>query len=211
MARYTGPVCRMCRAEQRKLMLKGARCMSDKCPLNKKRGAPGKDPKTRAGKQSEYGLQLSEKQKLRRMYGLLEKQFRLTFDRAARKSGVTGENFLQLLERRLDNVVYRMHFAVSRSQARQLISHGHVLVNGKSVNVPVYEIKVGDVIEIKEKSKRLPVVQDALCEVSKSGTMPWISVDVVAVKGTFNAIPRRDEISDLADIKEQLVVEFYSK
>jgi small subunit ribosomal protein S4 len=192
-------------------MLKGARCMSDKCPLNKKRGAPGKDPKTRAGKQSEYGLQLSEKQKLRRMYGLLEKQFRLTFDRAARKSGVTGENFLQLLERRLDNVVYRMHFAVSRSQARQLISHGHVLVNGKSVNVPVYEIKVGDVIEIKEKSKRLPVVQDALCEVSKSGTMPWISVDVDAVKGTFNAIPRRDEISDLADIKEQLVVEFYSK
>ena len=211
MARYTGPVCRMCRAEQRKLMLKGARCMSDKCPLNKKRGAPGKDPKTRAGKQSEYGLQLSEKQKLRRMYGLLEKQFRLTFDRAARKSGVTGENFLQLLERRVDNVVYRMHFAVSRSQARQLISHGHVLVNGKSVNVPVYEIKVGDVIEIKEKSKRLPVVQDALCEVSKSGTMPWISVDVDAVKGTFNAIPRRDEISDLADIKEQLVVEFYSK
>jgi small subunit ribosomal protein S4 len=192
-------------------MLKGARCMSDKCPLNKKRGAPGKDPKTRAGKQSEYGLQLSEKQKLRRMYGLLEKQFRLTFDRAARKSGVTGENFLQLLERRLDNVVYRMHFAVSRSQARQLISHGHVLVNGKSVNVPVYEIKVGDVIEIKEKSKRLPVVQDALNEVSKSGTMPWISVDVDAVKGTFNAIPRRDEISDLADIKEQLVVEFYSK
>ena len=211
MARYTGPVCRMCRAEQRKLMLKGARCMSDKCPLNKKRGAPGKDPKTRAGKQSEYGLQLSEKQKLRRMYGLLEKQFRLTFDRAARKSGVTGENFLQLLERRLDNVVYRMHFAVSRSQARQLISHGHVLVNGKSVNIPVYEIKVGDVIEIKEKSKRLPVVQDALNEVSKSGTMPWISVDVDAVKGTFNAIPRREEISDLADIKEQLVVEFYSK
>ena len=211
MARYTGPVCRMCRAEQRKLMLKGARCMSDKCPLNKKRGAQGKDPNPRVGKQSEYGLQLSEKQKLRRMYGLLEKQFRLTFDRAARKSGVTGENFLQLLERRLDNVVYRMHFAVSRSQARQLISHGHVLVNGKSVNVPVYEIKVGDVIEIKEKSKRLPVVQDALCEVSKSGTMPWISVDVDAVKGTFNAIPRRDEISDLADIKEQLVVEFYSK
>lgn len=211
MARYTGPVCRMCRAEQRKLMLKGARCMSDKCPLNKKRGAPGKDPKTRAGKQSEYGLQLSEKQKLRRMYGLLEKQFRLTFDRATRKSGVTGENFLQLLERRLDNVVYRMHFAVSRSQARQLISHGHVLVNGKSVNIPVYEIKVGDVVEIKEKSKRLPVVQDALNEVSKSGTMPWISVDVDAVKGTFNAIPRREEISDLADIKEQLVVEFYSK
>ena len=211
MARYTGPVCRMCRAEQRKLMLKGARCSSDKCPLNKKRGAPGKDPKTRAGKQSEYGLQLSEKQKLRRMYGLLEKQFRLTFDRATRMSGVTGENFLQLLERRLDNVVYRMHFAVSRNQARQLIRHGHILVNGKAVNIPVYEIKVGDVIEVKESSKKLSMVQEALNEISKSGTMPWISVDVDAVKGTYTADPRREEVSDLADIKEQLVVEFYSK
>ncbi|MCQ2592503.1 MAG: 30S ribosomal protein S4 [Treponema sp.] len=211
MARYTGPVCRMCRAEQRKLMLKGARCSSDKCPLNKKRGAPGKDPKARSGKKSEYGLQLAEKQKLRRMYGMLEKQFRLTFDRASRMPGVTGENFIQLLERRLDNVVYRMHYSVSRNQARQLVGHGHVLVNGKTVTIPGYEIKPGDVIEIKEKSKRLPVIQDALNEISKSGTMPWVSVDVDAVKGTFTAIPRREEISDLADIKEQLVVEFYSK
>ena len=211
MARYTGPVCRMCRAEQRKLMLKGARCSSDKCPLNKKRGAPGKDPKARAGKKSEYAIQLAEKQKLRRMYGLLEKQFRLTFDRAARMSGVTGANFVQLLERRLDNVVYRMHFAVSRNQARQLVRHGHVLVNGKAVNIPVYEIKAGDVIEIKEKSKKLSVVQDALNEISKSGTMPGVSVDVDAVKGTFTSIPRREEISDLADIKEQLIVEYYSK
>lgn len=211
MARYTGPVCRMCRAEQRKLMLKGARCTSDKCPLNKKRGAPGKDPKARGGKKSEYGIQLSEKQKLRRMYGLLEKQFRLTYDKASRMPGVTGENFIQLLERRLDNVVYRMHYAVSRNQARQLVLHGHVLVNGKAVTIPSFEIKVGDVIEIKEKSKKLPLIQDALNEISKSGNMPWLSVDVDAVKGTFNAIPRREEISDLADIKEQLVVEFYSK
>ena len=211
MARYTGPVCRMCRADGKKLMLKGTRCMSDKCPINKKRGAPGKDPKVRAGKRSEYGLQLIEKQKIRRMYGMLEKQFRLTFDRALRMPGVTGENFIQLLERRLDNVVYRMHYAVSRNQARQLVLHGHVLVNGKSVNIPSYEVKVGDVIEIKEKSKKLPVVQDALGEVSKSGTMPWVTVDVDAVKGTFAALPRREEVTDLLDVKEQLVVEFYSK
>ena len=211
MARYTGPVCRMCRAEGRKLMLKGSRCTSDKCPLNKKRGAPGKDPKARVGKKSEYGIQLAEKQKLRRMYGMLEKQFRLTFDEANRMPGVTGENFIQLLERRLDNVVYRLHFAVSRNQARQLVRHGHVLVNGKVVNIPGYQIKVNDVIEIKEKSKKLPMIQDALEEVSKSGNMPWVSVDVDSVKGTFNAIPRREEVSDLADIKEQLVVEFYSK
>lgn len=211
MAKYTGPVCRMCRADGKKLMLKGARCMSDKCPMNKKRGAPGKDPKVRAGKRSEYGLQLIEKQKIRRMYGMLEKQFRLTFDRALRMHGVTGENFIQLLERRLDNVVYRMHFAVSRSQARQLVLHRHVLVNGKSVNIPSYEVKVGDVIEVKEKSKKLPVVQDALNEISKSGTMPWVTVDVDAVKGTFAALPRREEVTDLVDVKEQLVVEFYSK
>ena len=192
-------------------MLKGARCMSDKCPMNKKRGAPGKDPKVRAGKRSEYGLQLCEKQKIRRMYGMLEKQFRITYERAQRMPGVTGENFIQLLERRLDNVVYRMHFAVSRNQARQLVLHGHILVNGKSVDIPAYEVKAGDVIEIKEKSKRLAMIQDALSEVSKSGTMPWITVDVDAVKGTFTVLPRRDEISDLADIKEQLVVEFYSK
>ena len=211
MARYTGPVCRMCRAEQRKLMLKGSRCTSDKCPLNKKRGAPGKDPKARGGKKSEYGIQLAEKQKLRRMYGMLEKQFRLTFDKAARMPGVTGENFIQLLERRLDNVVYRLHFAVSRNQARQIVNHGHILVNGKSVNIPGYVVKAGDVIEVKEKSRKLPLIQEALNEVSKSGTMPWVTVDVDAVKGTFTAVPRRDEISDLADIKEQLVVEFYSK
>ena len=173
MARYTGPVCRMCRADGRKLMLKGQRCMSDKCPMNKKRGAPGKDPKQRLGKRSEYSL--------------------------------------QFLERRLDNVVYRMHFAVSRSQARQLVLHGHILVNGKAVDIASYEVKAGDVIEVKEKSKKLTAIQEALNEVSKSGTMPWVTVDVDAVKGTFTAIPRREEIVDLADIKEQLVVEFYSK
>ncbi|MCI6663130.1 MAG: 30S ribosomal protein S4 [Treponema sp.] len=211
MARYTGPVCRLCRTEQKKLFLKGERCNSDKCPINKKRGAPGKDPKGRVGKKSEYGLQLREKQKIKRMYGMLEKQFHLTFERAQRMGGVTGENLIKLLECRLDNVVYRMHFASTRSQARQLVSHRHFLVNGKSVNIPSYEVKPGDVIEVREKSKKMTAIMDALGEVSKSGNMPWVSVDVDAQKGTFSAYPRREEVLDLADIKEQLVVELYSK
>ncbi len=211
MARYTGPVCRLCRTEQKKLFLKGERCNSDKCPINKKRGAPGKDPKARVGKKSEYGLQLREKQKIKRMYGMLEKQFHLTFERAQRMGGVTGENLIKLLECRLDNVVYRMHFATTRSQARQLVSHRHFLVNGKPVNIPSYEVKPGDVIEVREKSKKLTAILDALSEVSKSGNMPWVSVDVDAQKGTFSAYPRREEVLDLADIKEQLVVELYSK
>ena len=211
MARYTGPVCRLCRTEQTKLFLKGERCNSDKCPINKKRGAPGKDPKGRVGKKSEYGLQLREKQKIKRMYGMLEKQFHLTFERAQRMGGVTGENLIKLLECRLDNVVYRMHFASTRSQARQLVSHRHFLVNGKSVNIPSYEVKPGDVIEVREKSKKMTAIMDALGEVSKSGNMPWVSVDVDAQKGTFSAYPRREEVLDLADIKEQLVVELYSK
>ena len=211
MARYTGPVCRLCRTEQKKLLLKGERCNSDKCPINKKRGAPGKDPKGRVGKKSEYGLQLREKQKIKRMYGMLEKQFHLTFERAQRMGGVTGENLIKLLECRLDNVVYRMHFASTRSQARQLVSHRHFLVNGKSVNIPSYEVKPGDVIEVREKSKKMTAIMDALGEVSKSGNMPWVSVDVDAQKGTFSAYPRREEVLDLADIKEQLVVELYSK
>ena len=211
MARYTGPVCRLCRTEQKKLFLKGERCNSDKCPINKKRGAPGKDPKGRVGKKSEYGLQLREKQKIKRMYGMLEKQFHLTFERAQRMGGVTGENLIKLLECRLDNVVYRMHFASTRSQARQLVSHRHFLVNGKSVNIPSYEVKPGDVIEVRAKSKKMTAIMDALGEVSKSGNMPWVSVDVDAQKGTFSAYPRREEVLDLADIKEQLVVELYSK
>ncbi|MCR5605991.1 MAG: 30S ribosomal protein S4 [Treponema sp.] len=211
MARYTGPVCRQCRTEQKKLFLKGERCKSDKCPINKKRGAPGKDPKARAGKRSEYGLQLREKQKIKRIYGMLEKQFHLTFARALTMPGVTGENLIQLLESRLDNVVYRMHFASCRNQARQVVSHRHVLVNGKIVNVPSYNVKPGDVIEIKEKSKKLAVIQDGLKEEAQSGNVPWITVDVDAVKGTFVQYPRREEVTDLADVKEQLVVELYSK
>ncbi len=211
MARYTGPVCRQCRTEQTKLCLKGERCNSDKCPINKKRAAPGKDPKVRIGKRSEYGLQLREKQKIKKIYGVQEKQFHLTFEHAQRMTGVTGENLIKLLECRLDNVVYRMHFASSRSQARQLVLHRHVRVNGKIVNIASYQVKPGDVVEMKDASKKLAVVQDGLKEVSKSGTAPWISVDVDAVKGSFVQYPRREEVTDLAGIKEQLVVELYSK
>ncbi|HON13232.1 MAG TPA: 30S ribosomal protein S4 [Treponema sp.] len=211
MARYTGPVCRLCRTEQKKLFLKGDRCKSDKCPINKKRPAPGKDPKGRVGKRSDYGMQLREKQKLKRIYGMQEKQFGIFFDRALRMPGVTGENLFMLLERRLDNVVYRLRFAVSRTQARQIVLHGHVMVNGKVVNIPSYLVKPNDVIEIKEASKGLTVIKDALKEFGKAGVMPWLHLDPDAMKGTFLAIPRRSDITDLADIKEQMIVELYSK
>lgn len=211
MARYTGPVCRLCRTEQKKLFLKGDRCKSDKCPINKKRAAPGKDPKARSGKRSEYGLQLREKQKLKRMYGMLEKQFELFFERAQRMPGVTGDNLICLLESRLDNVAFRMHYASSRAQARQIVSHNHLLVNGKAVNVPSYLVKPGDIVEVRESSKKNVVILEALKEVSKSGTAPWISLDIDAQKGTYVSYPRRSDVVDLADIKEQLVVELYSK
>lgn len=211
MARYTGPVCRLCRTEQKKLFLKGDRCKSDKCPINRKRSAPGKDPKARTGKRSEYGVQLREKQKIKRMYGMVEKQFHLAFDHALRMPGITGENLVRLLESRLDTVVFRMRFAVSRNQARQVVLHGHITVNGRRVNIPSYLVKPTDVIEVKEKSKKLAVIQDGLKEVSKSGVSPWLTVDVDAVKGIFTAYPRREEVTDLADINEQLVVELYSK
>ena len=211
MARYTGPVCRLCRTEQKKLMLKGDRCKSDKCPINKKRPAPGKDPKARAGKRSDYGVQLREKQKLKRIYGMQEKQFHLFFERARRMSGITGENLISLLERRLDNVVYRLRFAVSRSQARQIVLHGHISVNGKTVNVPSYLIKPEDSIEIKEGSKNLVVIKEALKEFGKSGVVPWLELNPDSMKGKFLASPRRGDVADLGDIREQMVVELYSK
>lgn len=211
MARYTGPVCRMCRAEQKKLMLKGDRCRSDKCAINRKRAAPGKDPKGRMMKPTDYRIQLREKQKLRRIYGMLEKQFHLFFARALRMAGITGENLFVLLERRLDNIAYRMHFASSRSQARQLVLHGHIRVNGKPIDVPSYLVRAGDEISIKESSKSLAVIKDALKEFGKAGVMPWLTLDPDAMKGVFVAAPRRSDITDLGDIKEQMIVEYYSK
>jgi len=179
--------------------------------MNKKRSAPGKDPKARPGKRSDYGVQLREKQKLKRIYGMVEKQFRLFFVRAQRMSGIAGENLFVLLERRLDNVVYRMRFAASRSQARQLVLHGHILVDGKKITIPSYLVKADNEISIAEGSKNLTVIKDALREYGKSGVMPWLSLDPDSMKGKFLASPRRSDITDLIDIKEQMIIELYSK
>lgn len=211
MARYTGPSCRLCRAEGSKLFLKGERCFSNRCPITKKRQAPGKAMRSRMGKRSDYCVQLREKQKLKRTYCMLEKQFKITFQKALAAPGKTGENLMMLLERRLDNVVYRMRFACSRNQARQLVSHGHVLVNGKRVTIPSYLLRVEDKIEIGEKGKKLLSVKESLKEFTRSGVSPWLDVDPDAMIGYFKAIPRRGDITDLADIREQLIVELYSK
>jgi small subunit ribosomal protein S4 len=192
-------------------MLKGERCKSDKCSITRKRSAPGKDPKARPGKPSDYRIQLREKQKLRRIYGMQEKQFHLFFERALRMSGITGENLFVMLERRLDNVVYRLRFAVSRSQARQLVLHRHVLVNGKRVNIPSYLVKEGDEIAINESAKSLTLIKDALKEFGRSGVMPWLTLDPDGMKGRFVSLPRRSDVTDLGDIKEQMIVEYYSK
>ncbi len=211
MARYTGPVCRLCRTEQSKLFLKGNRCKSDKCPINRKALPPGKAPKSRQGKRSDYAVQLREKQKLKRTYGLMETQFHNTFEKALRMSGKTGENLFGLLERRLDTVVMRMRFASSRAQARQLVLHGHIAVNGKRVSIPSFIVKPGDQIGVHPTSKKLGIFKDALQEFGRSGVMPWLEVDPDNMVGKFNAVPHRQDITDMADIREQLVVELYSK
>src|SRR6056297_2446822 len=184
MARYTGPSCRQCRAEGAKLFLKGERCFTNKCPVAKKASPPGKDPRYRQRKMSDYGLQLREKQKLRRMYGMLEKQFKIFFDEAERRPGKTGENLIGMLETRLDNVIYRMHFASSRNQARQIVNHGHVRVNGRRVDIPSFIVGENDEITIKEKSKKLHVIKESLKELSKAGVSPWLDVDPDEMKGT---------------------------
>jgi len=201
----------MCRTEQKKLMLKGERCKSDKCPINRKRAAPGKDPKARPGKRSDYGVQLREKQKLKKIYGMQEKQFHLFFERAHKLPGITGENLFMLLEKRLDNVVYRLRFASSRAQARQIVSHGHVLVNGRRINIPSYLVKPGDEVSIAEKSRSMMMIKDSLKEFGKSGVMPWLSLDPDAMTGKFLSAPQRSDITDLGDIKEQMIIEYYSK
>lgn len=211
MARYIGPVCRLCRTEQKKLFLKGDRCKSDKCPMNKKRLPPGKAPKSRMGKKSEYAVQLREKQTLKRSYGLLETQFRNAFEKALAMPGKTGENLFILLERRLDNVVYRLHLATSRAQARQLVSHGHIAVNGKRVNIASFLVKSGETVAIVAQAKKLEMIKNALQEVGRSGTMPWLEVNADEMSGRLVAYPHRQDITDMADIREQLVVELYSK
>ena len=211
MARYIGPVCRLCRTEQKKLFLKGDRCKSDKCPINRKRLQPGKAPKARMGKKSEYAVQLREKQTLKRAYGLMETQFRNTFDKALAMPGKTGENLFILLERRLDTIVYRLHLATSRAQARQLVNHGHIAVNGKRVNIASFLVKAGDQVSVIGPAKKLEQIKNALAEVGKSGTMPWVEVNPDELAGRLAAYPHRQDITDMADIREQLVVELYSK
>ena len=214
MARYTGPKCRYCRTEKTKLFLKGERCNTAKCPLSVDRkniSSPGKDPRARSRKMTDYGLQLREKQKLKRIYGMLEKQFKLTFNEAARIPGKTGENLISLLEQRLDNGVFRLHFASSRSQAAQVGNHGHVFVNGKRINIPSYRLKAGDEVAIGPSGLKMLIIKENLKEFSKSGVNPWLSLDVDNMKGKFLAAPRRSDVTEVADIKEQLIVELYSR
>lgn len=210
MARYTGAVCRLCRRERMKLFLKGDRCHTDKCAMEKRAYAPGQHgPNARRAKNSEYGIQLREKQKVKRMYGLLEKQFRLTYAKAARQKGKTGENLLVLLERRLDNVVYRMGFARSLAEARQLVKHSHIEVNGKKVNIPSVIVKVDDRIAIREKSKKVAKILESTEAAVRKGVPAWVSIDEKALEGRLVAIPTRDQIA--IPIQEQLIVELYSR
>ncbi|HUK24825.1 MAG TPA: 30S ribosomal protein S4 [Terriglobales bacterium] len=209
MARYTDPVCRLCRREGMKLFLKGAKCFSDKCPIEKRNFAPGQHGKDRKAKVVGYGLQLREKQKTKRMYFTQEGQFRNYFEKAARTKGVTGEMLLQQLERRLDNVVYRLGFGMSRRQARQLVRHGHVAVNGRKVNIPSYEVSVGEEITIREASRKTPLLEQAK-EFASHQTVPtWLEVDRDNFKGRVLSLPKRDEIQ--MPVNEQLIVELYSK
>jgi small subunit ribosomal protein S4 len=211
MARYTGPKCRYCRAEKTKLFLKGERCHTGKCPLARKAGLPGKDPKARSKKMTDYGTQLREKQKLKRIYCMLEKQFKLAFDEAARIPGKTGENLIMLLERRLDNVVFRLHFANSRNQAAQFVNHGHIYVNGKRVGIPSYRLRPGDVVSMGPSGQKMLLVKENLKEYTKNGLASWLSLDPDTMKGTFLAVPRRADVVEVKDINEQLVVELYSR
>ncbi|NUN12683.1 MAG: 30S ribosomal protein S4 [Myxococcales bacterium] len=208
MARYIGPVCRLCRREGAKLMLKGDRCYTEKCAVERRAYAPGQHGQRR-GKLSDYGQQLREKQKVKRMYGLLEKQFRKYFEMADRKKGVTGEVLLQFLERRLDNAVYRMGFAANRAEARQLVRHGHFRLNGHKANIPSILVRPGDVVEVIQKSQGITRITEALESVDRRTIPGWLSVDKGDFRAKVNTLPERDDIT--MAIQEQLIVELYSK
>jgi small subunit ribosomal protein S4 len=209
LARYTGSVCRMCRRENMKLFLKGDRCHTDKCAVERRNYAPGQHGQGRI-KVSDYGTQLREKQRVKRTYGLLEKQFRSYFHKADRMKGVTGENLLVLLERRLDSMVYRLGFATSRNESRQLVRHGHFLVNGRKVNIPSYLVRPGDSIELREKSRQVVCINEALDGVMRRGVPSWVELDRAAFKGTVKTLPVREEMTTPA-FNERLIVELYSK
>ncbi len=209
MARYRGSVCKICRREGEKLYLKGERCYTDKCPVERRPYAPGQHGKDRRGKLSEYGIQLREKQKVKSIYGILERQNRRYFKIATKMQGIAGENYLQLLERRLDNVVYRLGFATSRSEARQFVLHGHIRVNGRKVNIPSYLVDVEDVITVKESSRKLPRFKEVF-EINADLKVPdWLSVDMEKAEGKVLALPTRDDID--YPVEENLIVEFYSR
>jgi small subunit ribosomal protein S4 len=209
MARYRDAKCKLCRREGVKLFLKGSRCLTKKCAIERRNYPPGEHGQDRGRKPSKYLLQLREKQKLRRMYGVMERQFRNYFFEAARRKGVTGTNLLQLLERRLDNVVYRLGFAPSRAMARQLIRHNHFTVNGKRVNIPSYLVKPGDVIAPREKSRNLFVIQESIKRLDTQQIVPYLEMDVNKMEGRFVEIPSREDIP--VPVNETLIVELYSK
>jgi len=209
LARNLDAKCRQCRREGEKLFLKGEKCFTDKCAVERRAYPPGQHGQKKNSRQSEYGGQLREKQKVRRIYGMMEGQFRLTFKRADQERGITGENLLQMLESRLDNVTYRMGFGASRSEARQIVRHNSILVNGKRVNIPSYQVSPGDVVEISEKAKAHLRVKAALLAAEQRGFPEWLEMDTKAMKGTFKAQPQRSELP--ATINEHLIVELYSK
>jgi len=209
LARYTGSVCRLCRRENLKLFLKGDRCYSDKCAFDRRGFPPGQHGQRRGRKMSDYGIQLREKQKVKRMYGLTEKQFRLFFDRANRQRGVTGTNLLVMLERRLDNVVYRLGFVNSRAQGRHFVRHNHFLVNGQKVNIPSYQVKIGDTVEVREKSREIQAIGDALDAVVRRGVPQWLDLEKENKKGVIKGFPVREDLT--MPIQEQLIVELYTK
>ncbi|MHC1788140.1 30S ribosomal protein S4 [Solidesulfovibrio sp.] len=208
MARYTEAKCRICRREGAKLFLKGDRCYTDKCAYERRPYAPGQHGRIRK-KMSDYAVQLREKQKTRKMYGILEEQFRDYFHRADMKKGVTGENLLSSLERRLDNTIYRLGFATSRNQARQLVRHGLFTLNGRRVNIPSLQVKVGDVIEVRERNRQSPIIQEAQQVIARRGCPAWLEVEGEKLKGKVIALPTREDVQ--FPINEQLIVELYSK
>jgi len=208
LARYREAVCRLCRREGVELYLKGDRCFTDKCAI-KRRGYPPGQHGQRRPKHSDYGVQLREKQKAKRIYGILEKQFRNYFEKADRMKGKTGDNLLILLERRLDNVAYKLGFTQTRRESRQVVRHGHFLVNGRKVNIPSFLVKAGDVVELREKSRKIPTVNEALDAVVRKGIPPWLELDRANFRGTVKILPARADIQE--PIQEQLIVELYSK
>jgi small subunit ribosomal protein S4 len=210
LARYIGPVCRLCRREGMKLYLKGERCHSEKCAIERRNFVPGQHGKDRKAKLVGYGLQLREKQKARRIYGVLETQFRNNFEKAAHQKGITGENMLGALERRLDNVIYRMGFGTSRAQARQVVRHGHVQVNGRKVNIPSFQVKPGDEVAVRESSKTNPTILAARDATAHAPSPGWMEVDRDALRARIIGQPKRDELVQI-QLNEQLIVELYSK